>query len=443
MPNRRDFRLYFIGQLISTLGSSFTRFGLPLLVYALTGSAMNLAVTTVCSFLPYLLFGLVAGTWVDRIDRRRALVVVSALQFLDVLVIPALWVAGGLTVWSLYAVAFIVTSLGIVTAAVDPAVVPALVGREDLARANGRIQASYAVAVVCGPLLAGALVGGGLPLAWVFSFDAFSYLVVAVMISLIRTPFNAPRRAAKTTVRSDIAEGLRFVRSSPVLRDIAILAALYNLLAVSVNSQMVNYARARLGVSGGRVGLLFAAGSLGVAVMVYVAGRLAKRLSFRLLTLGSLGAWGVLVVFMALSRWFWLSSLLWFFTAAMPVLYSVRTVTLRQTIVPERLLGRVQMIAAVLAWSAQPLGAIAGAGLLESGVRISTLYAGIGIAVVLIVLASSFGSLGRPDSALPSAPDGTTQSATSASEPVAGEQTVGEEAIGEESFGERADSAHA
>jgi hypothetical protein len=422
MPNRRNFQLYFFGQVTSALGSSFTSFGLPLLVYTLTGSATKLALTTVCSFLPYLLFGLVAGSWMDRVDRRRALTRTSALQGVVVLAIPVLWETGVLTVWWLYAVAFTSTSLAVVAAAITPTAIPALVGRENLARANGRIQGSYSVAVVCGPLLAGALVGGGLPLAWVFGFDGFSFLVVAFMISLIRTSFNAPRQPSKTTIRSDIAEGLRFVLSHSVLRGIAILAALYNLLAVSVNSQMVNYAHTRLGVGGGRVSLLFAAGSLGTAVMVYTAGRLGKRLSFRVLTLGSLGAWGGLVFLMSLSRWFWLSTLLWSLAAGAPVLYSVRTITLRQTIVPERLLGRVQMIAAVLAWSAQPLGAMAGAWLLVSGVRISTLYGGIGIAVVLLVLAGSFGALGRPDSTLLDDPDDTTSPATALYEPVVGEQ---------------------
>lgn len=419
MSDRRDFRLYFIGQVTSALGSSFTSFGLPLLVYTLTGSATKLAVTTVCSFLPYLLFGLVAGSWMDRVDRRRAFLTTSALQGVVVLAIPVLWEAGVLTVWWLYAVAFTLTSLAVVAAAITPTVIPALVGRENLAHANSKVQGSYSVAVVCGPLLAGALVGGGLPLAWVFGFDGASFLFVSFMVSFIRTSFNAPRQPAKTTIRSDIVEGLRFVLSHSVLRGIAILAALYNLLAVSVNSQMVNYAHTRLGAGGGRVSLLFAAGSLGTAVTVYTAGRLGKRLSFRVLTLGSLGAWGALVFLMSLSRWFWLSTLLWSLAAGAPVLYSVRTITLRQTIVPERLLGRVQMIAAVLAWSAQPLGAMAGAGLLVSGVRISTLYAGIGIAVVLLVLASSFGALGRPDSTLLDQPVGTT-SPTPLHEPVAG-----------------------
>jgi hypothetical protein len=104
------------------------------------------------------------------------------------------------------------------------------------------------------------------------------------------------------------------------------------------------------------------------------------------------------------------------------VLFSVRTTTLRQSIVPEQLLGRVQMIAAVLAWSAQPLGAMAGAWLLVSGVRISPLYGGIGIAVLLLVLAGSFGALGRPDSALLGVPDSTTSRTTPRYEPVVGEQ---------------------
>src|SRR6185437_12473726 len=107
----RDFWTFFAGQTLSNLGSSFTNFALPLIVFKLTGSALNLAITSAAVFLPYLLFGLIIGAWVDRLDRKRLMIVVDSLNTLLIASIPVLSLLGLLSVYYIYAVGFVASTL--------------------------------------------------------------------------------------------------------------------------------------------------------------------------------------------------------------------------------------------------------------------------------------------------------------------------------------------
>src|ERR671930_2790891 len=123
-----DFWKFWAGQAISTLGSSFTLFALPLLVFKLTGSALNLALATVAEFLPYLLFGLVIGAAVDRVDRKRLMILVDIGRAVVIATIPALAAVDRLSVWWVYLATFVSTTLSIAFEASQFAAVPSLVG---------------------------------------------------------------------------------------------------------------------------------------------------------------------------------------------------------------------------------------------------------------------------------------------------------------------------
>src|SRR5262245_12956257 len=176
-PGRRlnsDFWKFWAGQTISNLGSSISLFALPLLVFKLTGSALDLAIASATSFLPYLLFGLVIGAWVDRVDRKRLMIAVDIGRALVIASIPLADALGALSVWWIYGASFLSATLTIAFDAAQFAAIPSLVQQSDpstssstssggasgqaLVTANGRIQASYSAASVAGPLLAGLLV---------------------------------------------------------------------------------------------------------------------------------------------------------------------------------------------------------------------------------------------------------------------------------------------
>jgi MFS family permease len=293
-----DFWKFWTGQTISNLGSSFTQWAVPILVYNLTHSAVSLGVATAATFLPYLLFGLLIGAWMDRVDRKRAMIALDWLNAAVIFSIPLVATYGHLTVWWIYGVTFIQSTVFIAFSAGEFAAVPSLVESDDLVTANGRIQATYSAAQVAGPLLAGLLVSF-IAVQWVMALDAASFAVSAVTLSLIGKSFNAaddgePKEA--TTIFRDVAEGLRYVLGHPVLRNISLMMALINFVGASTYAQLVLFARERLDASTREIGILFAAGSAGVVVTGLFAGRLRKRFSFTALAMSSLMLMGAIEI---------------------------------------------------------------------------------------------------------------------------------------------------
>ena len=398
----RDFWTFWVGQAVSNLGSSFTALALPLLVYKLTGSAVNLALSSAASFLPYLLFGLVIGAWVDRNDRKRLMIVADVGQALVVASIPVLAATGHLALWWIYAMGFVGSTLGICFSSAEFAAVPSLVSQDDLVTANGRLQASYQAVSIVGPLLAG-LLAAVLPIERVLFIDAASFLVSAASLRLIRTRFNAVEARARTSLRRDIAEGLRYVLGHPVLRNISAMMALVNFVGAAIGAQLVLFAKQSLLATNAEIGLLFAAGSAGVIVLSLAAGPLRKRYPFSRVALGALMLEGLATVALAVVRWYPADLLLWALISGLGILFNINTGSLRQAIVPNHMLGRVMSIAGVLAWSAIPVGTFLG-GLLIQGLGpsgVALVYGGIGVLTFLIPLGFSFTALGHAERYLP------------------------------------------
>jgi MFS family permease len=397
-----DFGRFWLGQTISNLGSSFTFFALPLLVFKLTGSPINLGITTAAEFVPYLLFGLVIGAWVDRVDRKRLMIATDLARAAVIATIPLLAAADALSVGWVYAVAFASATLTIAFDAAQFAAIPSLVpSRDDLVTANGRVHASYSAAQIAGPLLAGLLITM-VPVQQVLWVDAASFLVSAGTLALIARTFNAPlQQEAQRAIRHEILDGLRYVLGHPVLRDISAMMALINLVSATVYAQLVVFAKRQLDATDSQVALLYAAGSAGVVLLSLAAGPVRRRLSFSVAALGALVVDGLLVVALAGTRWYWAALVLWAAISGLGIFFNINTASLRQQIVPNHLLGRVISIAGVLAWSAIPIGALVGGWAVERTASVALVYSIIGALVALLALAFSFGPLGHADRYLP------------------------------------------
>ena len=382
-----DFKKFWVGQTISNLGTSFTQWAVPLLVYQLTHSAVALGIATAATFLPYLLFGLIIGAWMDRVDRKKAMIALDWLNAIVILSIPLVAQFGHLNVWWIYGVTFIQSTVAIAFSAGEFAAIPSLVSTDDLVTANGRIQATYSAAQVIGPLLAGALITF-LPLTWVMAFDAGSFALSALSLSLVRASFNVqsgePREA--TTILHDVREGLRYVLSHPVLRNISLMMALINFVGATTFAQLVLFADQRLDARDAKVGGLFAAGAAGVVVTGLLAGRLRRRFSFTALAMGSLMLMGLCITIFAGMRSYWIALPLWAAAGGLGILFNINTGSLRQAIVPNHLLGRVLSIAGVLAWSAIPAGALVGGWVISATGNVALVYGVIGIITICIAV---------------------------------------------------------
>src|SRR5919199_1231743 len=315
---------FWTGQTLSNLGSSFTQWAVPLLVFQLTHSAVNLGVATAATFVPYLLFGLLLGAWMDRVDRKRAMIALDSLNAVVILSIPLVATFWHLSVWWIYGVTF--------------------------------IQSSVFIAFSAG------------------AFAAASFVVSALSLASIRGSFNVAREGEApdpTTILHDVAEGLRYVLSHPVLRNISLMMALINFVGATAYAQLVLFAKERLDAGPSRVGILFAAGSAGVVVTGLLAGRLRRRFSFTTVAMTALMLDGAMTTAFSAMRWFWPALVFWAAQSGFGILFNINTGSLRQAIVPSHLLSRVLSIASVLAWSAIPAGALVGGWIVAATGRVA------------------------------------------------------------------------
>jgi MFS family permease len=391
----RDFWRFWTGETISSLGSSFTQFALPLLVFKLTGSALDLGIAFAVSYLPYLLFGLMIGAWVDRLDRKRVMILADLGQAAVVAALPVAFLFGALDVWWIYGVAFLSTTLHIFTDSSQFAAIPSLVGQSDLVTANGRIQASFFGATVLGPLLAGVLISL-MPVATLLFIDAASFLVSALMLSLITRSFNlddsgdGTPKSARTSIRQDILEGLRYLFGHPLLRSILIMIPLLNLFSATRDAQLVVLAEGHLHATDAQFGLLNAAGGAGVVIFSLLAGPLRKRGGYIRLALvaGLLGSLATMAL--ALSPTIWIAIPMWGLVFGTDYLFNIYSNSLRQEILPNEMLGRARSVAAVVSFTVLPPGALLGGAIIKATGNVVLVYAGTGVALLLIFTVFSF-----------------------------------------------------
>ena len=402
-PFNGNFWKYWTGQTISNLGNSVTLFALPLLVYKITGSALNLGLQSAAEMLPYLLFGLLLGAVMDRVNRKRMMILTDLARSAVIATIPLMAVLGHLSVWWIYGVGFLHSTLTICFETGQFAAIPNLVDQDDLVTANGRIQASYSGASILGPVIAGVMVAF-VPLASLLLMDSFSFLISAFSLALVTISFNASKNAQgseRKSILHDVREGLSYVLHHPVLRNISLMMALVNFVSTTAMAQLVLFAKERLQASDTQVGLLFTAGSVGVVVLSLLAGVFRKRWTFSRVALSALMCDGLFILALSFTRSYWLALVFVALENGCGILFNINTGSLRQAIVPNHMLARVMSIAGVLAWSAIPLGSLLGGYLINETGNVALVYGGIGVLTILIPFCFAFTPLGHAERYLP------------------------------------------
>ncbi|HET8841845.1 MAG TPA: MFS transporter [Ktedonobacteraceae bacterium] len=395
-----DFWTFWTGETVSNLGNSFTLFALPLLVFKLTGSALNLGIATAAAHLPYFLFGFLIGAWADRLNRKRMMILADLGQVLIIASIPALFLLGALTIWWIYMVVFVSSILKIFFDAGQFAALPSLVDQDELAVANGRIQASFFGASILGPLLAGGLIFV-LPVPTLLFVDAGSFLVSAGMLSLITTNFNPVEKREQKSIWRDVAEGLVYLFRHPILRTIALLVLPVNFFSIILFSQLVLFTERQLGATDSQFGLINAVGSAGVVIAALLVGRILKRWSSTRMLLPLLALQGSAIVGMSFTSSLWLALPFWAVFLGSEQFFAICTFSLRQTIVPNQMLARVQTSNVVVGLSGVPLGSLAGGAIIHATGNVMGVFLGVGVVIILLSVVFSFTALGHPDRYLP------------------------------------------
>jgi MFS family permease len=354
------FRRLWTATVASNLGDGLVAAAFPLLAASITRSPTAVAGLSVAAGLPWLAFGPFAGAIVDRHDRRRFMIAFDLGRACVVAGLGLLVVAGTHSLATLYAVVFLIGLGETIVDTASQAIMPTLVDARELDRANGRLFAAQTVAQrFVGPPLGGFLFA--LAAAVPIVVDSASFLVAALVVATIPGRFRPerPETAGAVSIRTETAEGLRWLWRHRPIRAFAIGAAVLNIAISAGEAVLVLFAQEVLHVSGVGFGLLLAATAAGYTTGAAAAPRIVGRVTRRTLVLVSVGAIAGSLAIVTAGLLF--PTLLALGAIGMASgLWDVIAVSYRQAAVPDRLLGRIMAAYRFIAYGAFPIGALAG-----------------------------------------------------------------------------------
>ncbi|MCY0936529.1 MFS transporter [Streptomyces sp. H34-S4] len=387
LRHNRPFTVFWLGQALSVLGGSVSLLALPLLVLEVTGSLVGMGLITAVSGVFAIATGTFAGHVVDRVDRRRLMIGCDLARALLLGSVPLVWSFGGPRIWLLYLVTALASVLKTLFDVAYVTAVPALVGPDDLIAANGRLMGTFALGTLLGPVVAGFLVAG-VGGAWALALDGAGFLVSAASLGWVR--FAAREKAAPgpegTSLREVFVVGFRFLWGHALLRPLTVLLTLLTFVTVGATDLLIFRLQSDLGRDAATVGYVIAVSGAGVVCASFAAGPLRRTLGFGPCWLGSTALIGVAVAAIGTGRSVPL-------IAAMAALLmfgltvgGICSMTLRQEVTPDHLLGRVTSAFWTVHNASGPVGAAALTALAaRHGIPSTSLAAG---ALCLLIAAS-------------------------------------------------------
>jgi len=393
----RDFTKFWAGQTISVFGDNVALIAIPLAAtVSLNASVSQMGILTAASRLPWLIVGLFAGVWVDRLRRRPVLLVSDLLRALLIAIIPIAAAIGLLRIELLYCVSFLAGMVGVFFDVAYHAYLPSLVPRTRLVEGNGKLQTSETIAQVAGPGLGGVLVQV-LTAPFALIADSLSFLASAISLILIRTQEDASiPRHERFGFQTEVKEGLRHVFGSQTLRAIVAGGGIHNFTTSIFTTVFVVYVTRELAMSAAVFGVILAIGSIGSVLGALVAHRIASVIGIgpavvvaQFITVAGalfypVAAGSQIISIVLLS----VGQIIWGFSR--PV-FNINQVSLRQGLTPDRLLGRMTASIRFLMWGVSPIGGIVG-GILGSSLGLRKTL----IIVILGELTSAIWLLASP-----------------------------------------------
>jgi MFS family permease len=367
-----DFLKLWTAETISVFGSAITQLAIPLIAATtLQVTPFEFGLLTTIEFLPFILFSLPAGVWVDRLRRRPILIAGDLGRAIAIASIPVAFYFDALTIWQLYVVGFI---NGILTVFFDVAYqsyLPSVVERDQLVDGNSKLEITRSASQILGPGLAGILIGV-LRAPFAMALDAVSYAVSAVFVFFIRRPEPpvAPHDEAtagpKPSMRHEISIGLRYVTGHRWLRNIAATTGTSNFFGNVVTSILILYLVDERNHGPEAIGFAFSVASVGFLIGALTTNRLTKRFGVGRMLVGSAVGFSVSNLPIAFAP----DALIWPALAVGGLVggfcgtaWNINQVSLRQAITAPRMQGRMNATMRFIVWGTIPLGSIIGGAL--------------------------------------------------------------------------------
>jgi MFS family permease len=387
-----DFRRLWAAQTVSQFGSEITGLALPLLaILVLHATTFEVAALAVVDWLPFFLFSLPAGVWIDRLRRRPILIGADVGRALVLGSVPLAYLLDVLTLAQLYAAGLLAGTLTVFFDLSYQSYLPSVVERNELGEGNAKLEVSRSSAQVAGPGLAGVLVSV-LTAPYAILADAISFLASALFLSRIRRPERTSERRPEQprAFRAEIREGLGFVLRHPILRPIVLFVGVSNVFVNMLFAIYLVYAVRELGLDAKTIGLIFSLGSLGSLLGALTANRVARAVGIGpgLIAVATTGGFGLLLIPLAsgglVLPFLVVAHLLWGFFV---LNYFVSAISLIQAITPDHLLGRTNASRRFLVQGVIPVGALLGGGLgTLLGLRPTIAVAAIGASAAVLPL---------------------------------------------------------
>ncbi len=390
-----DFLKLWTAETISVFGSQVSALAIPLIAALyLKVEPFAFAMLGTIEFLPFILFTLPAGAWVDRLRRRPILIIGDLGRAIALGTIPVAYAFNALTIWQLYVVGFVTGTLTVFFDVANQSYLPSIVERDQLVDGNSKLQISQSAAQLIGPGIAGYLVA--FFKAFAILIDSLSFLLSAMFVFLIRRPeppvvhHLGEDGKPRTSIVREVREGFAFVVRNPSLRAISAGTSTSNLFGSMGFAIYVLYAVNELHLSAEQVGLVFALGNIGTLAGAIFANRLAGWFGLGPTIVGSLFIGGFFLLFVAIappgSPAIPFLVVAGMFGGLAQMVYNINQISYRQAICPPRMQGRMNATVRFLVWGTMPIGSIIG-GLLASTIG---LHGTIWVAAVLSFIPAIF-----------------------------------------------------
>lgn len=380
-----DYRNLWLSHSVSLIGTQVSVLAFPLMaLLLLDASATEVSMLAAVEFLPSLLLGLPAGAWVERLPRRAVLIVSDVVRAVAMACVPLAYVLDALSLPLLFVVAFVIGLGTIFFDIAQLSYLPSLIEQDELTDGNAKLEGARSVAQLGGPTAGGFLIQAfTVPVA--IAVDVVSYVLSAFFLLRVRGRDVPPEPIEQMSLRKEIAEGVRFVFTHPLVRPLALCALAADLAFAAVLALQVPYAATTLHLDSGMIGIALAVGSAGGLAGAAISGRLAERLGAGRTVLVSI------VVFSAGAALVPLAGGAVGFAAGLFVVYlgvvvfNILQVTICQTVTPARLLGRMNATLRFISWGSVPVGAAVG-GVLVGPLDIrGVLWAAAGVCALSVL----------------------------------------------------------
>jgi MFS family permease len=380
------FRRLFAGQAISQVGAQVTQVAVPLQVYAITGSSLDVGLVGLAGLVPLVIFGLYGGAIADAVERRKLVIITSTATMLVSAVLLAQAVMHLQHLSLLYGCVVVQAAFSAVGTPTRGAIVPQVVPREQLEAANTLVFGSFQLAIVAGPLLAGVAVGTG-GFAWAYGIDVATF--AGSFYAALRLPSLPPGRSPRAAGLSSVIEGLRFLGARPTV----LMTFLVDINAMLFSAPRALFPALADGQYGGgahTAGLLYAAPGVGAIIVTFMGGAIARIHRQGLGIVLAVSVWGVAIIAFGLYSTLWLGLLLLAIAGAADTVSAVYRATILQVASPTAMQGRLQGVYTVVVTGGSRLGDVrAGAMASVLSPRVSLVSGGLAClgGLLLLVLA--------------------------------------------------------